>query len=66
MFVLNIDDVKGIKTFKYGKLLANWLIQRNIPLLALSKDGKYVFADTELLRELLENKPFILDILDFL
>ena len=61
MYVTNIDGVKRIKTFKCGKLLANWLTkEKHISLLAMSKDGKYVFADTDLLREVLKNKPFFI------
>ena len=66
MFIVNMDEVLGFKTFSCGKLLADWLIyEKNIPLLALSKNGKkYIFADTELLKEVLEQRSFIFDILE--
>jgi len=63
MYVLNIDEIPGMKTFKCGKMLSNWLIkEKNIPLLAMSKNGKYIFADTKLLQETLEQKPLFFDI----
>jgi hypothetical protein len=66
MYILNIDDVPGMKTFRCGKSLGNWLQkEKHIPLLAMSKDGKkMVFADTDLLQEVLKQKPFFFEVLE--
>jgi hypothetical protein len=67
MWVLNIDSVPGMKLFKCGKLLANWLEkEKGIPILAVDKKGNYCFTDNELLQEVLRTKPFWLGILGFL
>lgn len=64
MLITNIEDVSGIKVFKCGKRLSEWLIkEKNISLLAIDKRGKYCFTDNDLLREILKQKPlFIFDI----
>ena len=59
MYITNIEEVKNIKVFKCGKRLSEWLIkEKNIPLLAIDKQGKYCFTDNELLQEVLAQKPF--------
>ena len=59
MYITNIEDVPNIKVFKCGKRLSAWLIkEKNISLLAIDNQGKYCFADTELLQEVLAQKPF--------
>ena len=61
MYITNIKDVPNIKVFKCGKRVSEWLIkEKNIPLLAIDKQGKYCFTDTELLREILDKKPFFI------
>ena len=65
MYVVNINEVPEIKTFKCGKSLSDWLIkEKNFSLLSVDDNGKFCFADNELLREVLENKPFIFDVLE--
>ena len=64
MFIVNMDEVLGFKTFSCGKLLADWLIyEKNVPLLGNSKDGKFLFAKTELLLEVLSEMPFYIKLI---
>ena len=66
MYILNADDMPEHKIYRCNKLTASWLKSKNIPLMGKSKTGEYIFANTELLREILESKPFLLNMLDLL
>lgn len=54
MLIRNIDKVQ--KKFKCGHWVGEYLTQRNVPILGFDENW-YYFADTELLREVLENPP---------
>ena len=54
MYIINSEAIENKKGF--GKLVAKYIMEKNIPL--LSKKGDiYYFAETELLAEVLENAP---------
>ena len=66
VYITNIDDAyPEHRMYKTNKYIASWLINRNIPLLGKSKDGRFCFAKTDLLKEVLENLPFYYKIADY-
>ena len=66
MYILNVDDIPEHKLYRCNKSTAKWLQSKNIPLMGKSDTGEYIFSNTELLREILESKPFLLGVLDLL
>ncbi len=59
MYVVNPDIIKENKLYKTNGIIANWLINsKNIPLFGRGKNGEWYFANTDLLKEVLENIPF--------
>lgn len=62
MYVINAEKSMP-KVYKCNGLIANWLImQKSIPLLEREDAETWLFADTDLLREVLEDLPFYLKV----
>jgi hypothetical protein len=61
MFIINPESVPN--KFQCNKVIAKYLTDKNIPLLSI-KGGIYYFANTKLLKEVLENAPFWIKILN--
>lgn len=63
MFIKNIKGL-NIPIYSCNFLIANYLIkEKSIPLLSMN-GSKYLFAETDLLKEVLEGMPFYLKVLD--
>ena len=58
-----INNPKGLDTYVCSKPVSKYLLERNLPLLG-AENGKYYFANTELLKEVLEFMPFWLKLMD--
>jgi len=54
MYILNPDSLKNKKSF--SKKISDYLENHGVPLLAVD-GGKYYYADTDLLKNALENAP---------
>lgn len=57
MFIKNYEVVPNIKTCKE---VGKYIISRGVPLLSLDNDGSYIFANTEIVRNILNNLPISL------
>ena len=62
MYIINSDNLPPERLYKTNGVIANWLMtQKSMPLLS-RENGSFIFADTELLREVLKDLPFYLRI----
>jgi hypothetical protein len=61
MYIANVSDMN--QAYSCTPFIGKWLIEKNFPVLSL-KDGKYYFAETELLKEVVDTIPLWMKILD--
>lgn len=61
MYIANVD-VMG-KTYSCTPFIGKWIKEKNFPVLSIL-GGKWYFSDTELLREVIEQIPTWMKILD--
>jgi hypothetical protein len=55
MFIVNQENIKN--KIQVNNRLAKYLIKHEVPILAY-EDGKYYFADTEIVQKLIKEKPW--------
>ena len=61
MFIKNVESIQS-PIFICNKILGKYLINHNkIPILSI-KDNKYIFAETQHLKEALNSLPFLMKI----
>lgn len=57
MRVINTSSLNGVRILVCGKLLADYMTEKNIPLLN-SSNGRYEFAYTDIVEETMRNLPW--------
>ena len=61
MYIRNVSDMG--KTYSCTPFIGKWIQEKNFPVLSIF-GGRYYFADTELLREVISTIPVWMKILD--
>lgn len=61
MYIRNVADMG--KSYSCTPFIGRWIKEKNFPVLSIS-DGKWYFADTPLLREVIEQIPVWIKFLD--
>lgn len=66
MYIVNPNLLNQEKLYVCNGIIANWLMtQKSIPLLSKTDSGEFIFAKTDLLKEVLQELPFYLNITRF-
>jgi hypothetical protein len=66
MYVLNISTIDPEKYYVCNRAIANWLIyEKSLPLFGRTDKGEFIFAKTEVFKEVIEQIPFYLKVTKF-
>lgn len=61
MYIRNISSMG--RTYSCTRFIGEWIKEKNFPVLSI-ENNRYYFADTELLREVIERIPIWMKVVD--